>query len=197
MVLIIGLCGKMGTGKDYIANKFIKPFLTKQGMNCVQLCFADQIKVNVVARHNVEFDDVFIQKNADTRKLLQQEGTENGRDIFGKDIWTKHYDTWVKLFESRGIQAIITTDIRFKNELDYIKSRNGIVIKVVAPRRNQKRLQIESNGDVDNYIQIKDHVSECDLDDVDKEVYDLVVMNDFDDIVDDNVIHAVITNVLY
>lgn len=142
------------------------------------MSFADQIKINVMTNHNVSFEDVFLQKTQETRRLLQLEGTERGRNILGKDIWIKYFDAWSRVHKARGIDCIITTDIRFKNELRYIKEQNGVLIKVVAPKRNESRLMHESKGDVEIYKKYKTHSSECDLDEVKDNEFDIVVKND-------------------
>jgi len=180
--MLIGLCGKLGSGKDFIAQNYIIPFIQKMYReSCLQVSFADQIKINVMSKHNIPFDDIFEKKNKDTRTLLQQEGTECGRQVYGDDIWIKYFHNWTNLWKYRGIQNLIVTDVRFKNELEYIKNSGGIVIKVVSPHRNEARLQQESCGDDGKYNMIKSHQSECDLDDLEDCVFDLVIHNDEND----------------
>jgi phosphomevalonate kinase len=180
-MVLIGLCGKMGCGKDFLANRYIIPFIEKTlQQRCMKFSFADQIKVNVMTKGNIAFDDVFTQKTEVTRSLLQEEGTESGRNVYGKDIWVDYHKSWSKVFESRGVQNIITCDVRFKNEIDYIRNANGILIKVVAPTRNQARLEQETQNDVISIQKIKQHESERDLDDVDDSVFDVVMRNDTD-----------------
>ena len=90
--MIIGIAGKMGCGKDYVCNNIIVPLLKTNGKNFLQVSFADQIKVNVMTKQNIKFHDVYVSKTNDTRRLLQMEGTENGRNVLGKDIWIKYFD---------------------------------------------------------------------------------------------------------
>lgn len=177
-MVIIGICGKMGSGKDYIASKYIIPFLYSIKRYPLQLSFADQIKVNVITKNNISFKDMYIQKNDYTRRLLQREGTEDGRNKFGDDIWINYHNTWTQIHMSRGIDTIITCDVRFKNEIEYIKKNNGILIKVVAPTRNELRLQQESSGDTAVYNRIKNHQSECDLDNLEDCIFDIIINND-------------------
>lgn len=176
---IIGIAGKMGSGKDYIANNIIIPYLEfKLNQSYLPFCFADQIKINIMSKMNVSYHDVYIEKTNITRNLLQQEGTENGRLIHGENIWINYFDNWIEVFKNRGIKNIITTDCRFKNEIDYIKNHGGIIIKIHAPIRNDKRLKKESKGDENVYNCLKNHSSECDLDKLDNSYYDLVIDND-------------------
>jgi phosphomevalonate kinase len=182
--MLIGIAGKMGCGKDYICNTIIIPYFKSRGKDILQVSFADQIKVNVMTKNNIPFSDVFVQKTNSTRKLLQMEGTELGRNVYGDDIWIKYLNNWLKIYKSRGIEHFICTDVRFKNELDYIKQNGGIIIKIVAPNRNFSRLQQESRGDTSIRDALKSHPSECDLDDVPDNHFDLVIYNDLDDILD-------------
>ena len=176
---IIGIAGKMGSGKDYIANNIIIPYLElKLNQSYLPFCFADQIKINIMSKMNITYHDVYVEKTNITRNLLQQEGTENGRLVYGEDIWIKYFDNWVKIFKNRGIKNIITTDCRFKNELQYIKNQGGIIIKLVAPLRNDQRLKRESNGDEAIYKSLQNHSSECDLDTLDDAEFDLIIDND-------------------
>jgi phosphomevalonate kinase len=174
--MIIGLSGKMGTGKDYLANNVIIPFLEKHGKQCLQLAFADQIKVNCMTKNNLNFDDVYVEKTHKTRNLLQYEGTENGRNVLGEDIWIKYFDSWRKVFTSRGVDAIVVVDVRFHNEVDYIRNLGGLLIRINAPLRNEKRLIQESGGDISKYVKISSHQSECSLDNM--KIFDITIDND-------------------
>lgn len=179
VMTIIALCGKMGSGKDYIAHTYIVPYITARlKQTCLQWSFADQIKVNVMAKHDVSFQDVFLNKTDASRRLLQHEGTENGRDVQGQDVWIRYFDNWTKLLSTRGIQNIVTCDVRFKNEVEYVKSNNGVVIKVVAPARNAERLSNESKGNLSLRKSLQTHSSETDLDDMSEDQLDFVIHND-------------------
>ena len=176
---LIGICGKLGSGKDYVASKYIIPYLqSKYGLSCLRLSFADQIKVNVMTMYNATYEDVYIKKTVDSRRLLQREGTELGRNILGKDIWIKYYDAWAKVHLSRGTDVIVASDVRFVNEVTYIKEHGGVLVKVIAPMRNEQRLQQESGGNMERYNAIRNHSSECDLDNLDNNTFDVVLCND-------------------
>jgi hypothetical protein len=132
---------------------------------------------------------VFVEKTKATRIMLQQEGTENGRNVLGKDIWLRYFDGWAQVFKSRGGDVVVASDVRFRNEAEYI-SKAGILIKVAAPARNEERLQRESNGDKLLYDKMKSHSSECDLDAMDDNEYDIVLKNDPGDILDVSELYA-------
>ena len=176
----------MGCGKDFITQNHIIPFLeNKLKIKTLQISLADQIKVNVMTKENISYKDVYVNKNEKTRKLLQMEGTELGRDVFGIDIWIRYYQNWVTVLQGRGIRAITTCDIRFKNELEWFKSqKNTVLIRIHAPKRNNQRLLQESNEKKDIYDILSNHISECDLDDIHDDQFDFVVKNDPEDTLD-------------
>jgi hypothetical protein len=176
--MIIGIAGKMGTGKDYICNNIVIPILEKYNSRFLQMSFADQIKVNVMTKNNISFNDVYIHKNAETRTLLQTEGTELGRDTLGKDIWIRYFDNWMKVYKSRGVEHFILSDVRFFNEVEYIKKSDGILIYINAPQRNYDRLYRESKGDPNIIEKLSNHISECDLDRLPHNYFDIVIPND-------------------
>lgn len=176
--MIIGIAGKMGCGKDYICNNYLAPILKQIQRNFLQISFADQLKVNMMTKNNISFDSVYINKTKDTRKLLQIEGTECGRETLGDDIWIRYLDNWVNVYKSRGVQDFICTDVRFINEVNYIRNGGGIIIRIDAPKRNLDRLLRESCGDLETLNVLKNHVSECDLDILSDNDFDLIIQND-------------------
>ena len=172
-MLIVALCGKMGSGKDHVAHTVVLPLLRRLGLTCVHLCFADQIKVNAMVKHGLRPDDVLDAKTRETRALLQREGTELGRDVLGQDVWVRYFDAWLAVHRSRGVDAVVTTDVRFRNEAEYVRHHkdDGILIRIDAPERNARRLRAEGAPE---WVRL--HRSECDLDHYDD--VDFVVRND-------------------
>lgn len=182
MKIVIGVTGKLGSGKDYITNNVIVPVIEKMNYRYLQCAFADQIKVNVMTKNNVSYSDVYENKTPESRQLLQSEGTEVGRS-YDKDIWVKFLDNWINVHYNRGVSVYLISDARFKNEYEFVKNEQtmGIMIKVVAPNRNKDRLLKESRDDNSIYKKISEHASECDLDDFSNDKYDMVIYNDHDD----------------
>lgn len=176
--MIIGISGKMGCGKDYICNNLIIPLLKKLDKCYLQVSFADQLKINAMTKSNMSFDEVYINKTTHSRKLLQREGTELGRNVYGKDIWIKYLDNWISLYKFRGIDNFICTDVRFLNEIEYIKQKGGIIIRIISKTRNLQRLEFESNGNKNIMSMLQEHPSECDLDNVPNDSFDIVIQNE-------------------
>lgn len=175
MSTIIGVAGKMGCGKDYLAHHVIIPLLQGAGLRCTTLCFADQLKINAMVHQDIPFDGVFVHKTPETRALLQSQGTEAGRDVYGKDIWIRYFDAWKQLWQHRGVDAVVCTDIRFRNEVEYIQRQPGAVLmKIVSPLRTMERAANEScrkRGALH-------HSSETDIDSIPDDAFDIVVSND-------------------
>jgi hypothetical protein len=75
------------------------------------------------------------------RMALQLLGTEAGRNVF-------HPDVWIYSLEKRieGLKDVVLTDTRFPNEIEFIRSKGGIIIEVVRGERpDWYRLALEMN----------------------------------------------------
>ncbi len=166
----IAVSGKMGTGKDYIITNIIKPFIENElKKKCLIMSFADMIKINLMVHHNKSLEELYqtkcLNKTPEIRQLLQEEGTEKGRNVYGEDIWIKYLYNFGLLHLSRGIDFILISDLRFKNEYYFLKNLGAIIFRIDAPNRNEIRLRKESSNE-EEYIKIKNHLSETDLDDI-------------------------------
>jgi len=170
---IIGLLGHQGVGKNFLAESVLPQILPKK--NTIVIAFADHFKVDSICKHGAEYNKVFGEKDYKTRRLLQIVGTEEGRNKFGYDIWIRTLETWIKLLNSRGVERFIISDVRFQNEADWLKSLNGILIKINAPVRYNERLVKETNGNQEKINQIKSHVSEANIDTISN--YDICINN--------------------
>lgn len=127
---LIGLSGKAGTGKNYLARQFLAPHGFRES------ALADEIKTRGVALGIGTYDEMFHAKPEHVREWLQQEGTERGRDRYGVDVWinallarlTRVEETW-------GIGTFVITDVRFPNEVEVIQAHGGRVFRIEAPER--------------------------------------------------------------
>ncbi len=165
MIKVIGLSGKAGSGKDYIAMNII----TKH-YGYVPFSIAWQVKASLVAKGVLTYEEAFITKPPHARYLLQSEATESGRDIYGEDMWLRAADAWMKtIYEQWGIQRFVLSDVRFPNEVEYIKKMGGKVFRIVAPNRvSQSPLSEEA----------RNHYSETALDDYPLDHFDGIIEND-------------------
>ena len=140
--MIIGLVGFIGSGKDTVASRFIS-------YGCVKDSFAAPLKDACAAifgwpRELLEGDTVESREFRETpdmfwtRKLgidsftprlsLQLVGTDVLRNHFHQDIWLSSLEYRFRIKNSD--QHVVISDARFRNELELIKSLNGIVVWV-------------------------------------------------------------------
>lgn len=167
---IIGISGKIGVGKDYIAN-LLNNLLPKK--NTLFINFADHLKIDVCTKHNIDYKDVFHKKTNKSRKVLQ-ETSEQIKENYDSFIWINALHNWMKIHNERNIQRFIIADVRFKREVAFIQNLGGKVIRIEAPKRNFIKLTEE---DADN--KIKTHISEIELDFF--KDFDYIINNDFND----------------
>lgn len=175
-VEILGFSGKLGSGKNFIAEKVFMKMM--EPVPTVIISFADQIKVNVIVQHNADRYKCFVEKDEHTRRLMQRVGTEEGRNVYGHDIWLKYTLEWMLVHASRGIKRIIIPDVRFHNEFDFIKDLGGKLIRVNAPKRNALALEREAAKGTGTAAEIAAHQSEVELDS--GRTFDYVLENDPD-----------------
>jgi len=175
---VFGFCGKIGTGKNYIAEQIFQKMMPEK--QTAVLAFADQLKIDGIVKLGLERYKCFVEKDEFTRKSLQRIGTEEGRDVYGKDLWINYLREWIMVNAERGVKRFIISDVRFKNEFDLIAEEfNGINIRVNAPERNREKLIQEAKGDEEKLALLSAHISETDLDE--GRDFDYTITNDYQD----------------
>lgn len=134
-----GFSGKIGSGKDYLAGVLSQMLPQK---NTLFVALADMLKINSIIKYNLDRNKVFGSKDEATRKALQLEGSEFGRDKYGEDIWIKYLQEWMIVHANRGIRRFFITDIRFTNEMNFFLDI-GHVFRVNSPQRTSDRIDKE------------------------------------------------------
>ena len=175
---LIGLSGKLGSGKNYIAEKIIAPYFQDK-YNILIIGFGDQVKNELYARdETLTYDLLYDQKSYDSRKKLQEYATEYGRDRYNQDMWIRSLDMQIETFQKRSPKEamILICDVRFVNEADYVKNKNGLLFKINSLNRTNSRYWKESDNDQIKYNNICNHKSEIDLDNYN--LFDLIINND-------------------
>ena len=142
---VIGLSGKAGVGKDYLSRTYIVPLFCRNQAYMI-LSFSDFFKLETIVKDGVNRERVYGEKDHESRKMLQKRGTEEGRDVYGQDVWVNFAYEFLLEHSKRGIVWFFITDVRFKNEVDFIVEKcKGVVIRVTAPLRNLERIQRENH----------------------------------------------------
>jgi hypothetical protein len=175
--MIIGISGRMGSGKNTVGDIIEKICLTNEGPVFEQKSFAGKLKqiASLLTGIPVEkfedqefkksllgdewgivkpnplnaipvFEDVQFNHLMSVREFLQKLGTEAMRDGLHTNVWVNalfaDYNATGYNYtgcENKVIQGEweypnwIITDMRFPNEMDAVKERGGITIRVVRP----------------------------------------------------------------
>ena len=170
---IIALSGKKRSGKDtvyveachYLAeHDFIEKGYKDHGTAMGRVGFADPLKHEV--SEATGFTTSFIEEHkTEFRTLLQVWGTDFRRCFSGSDYWINKMDDIIKK-SSKFYDILFVTDLRFKNEAEFIKSIGGYVVNV------ERRVQEDPEEDDMTHT----HVSEKDMDDY--SYFDYVLNND-------------------
>jgi phosphomevalonate kinase len=175
---LIGLSGKLGSGKNYIAEKIIAPYFQDK-YNILIIGFGDQVKNELYARDiALTYDLLYDHKTYESRKKLQEYATEYGRDKYNQDMWIRGLDMQIETFVKRSPKEVmvIICDVRFVNEADYIKKKNGYLFKINSINRTNLRYWKEADNDQIKYNNICNHKSEIDLDNYN--LFNLIINND-------------------
>ena len=153
--MLVGICGKAGSGKDTVGDYLVKEYHFKK------ISLADPIKrlvedVFVLDKHTV-YDRVAREQPLEkwpgwtVRKLLQFIGTELFREKIDDAIWVK--SLWYRICEDQGNNYVVS-DVRFPNELQYFKDCS---LKSNIPFMSIKIVREGCNG----IVGLKGHASEA------------------------------------
>jgi len=164
MIQVIGISGKAGSGKDYISHQYLAPLGFKQWS------LAWHFKVWIVGKGLATHEETFVTKPPHIRNELQLEGTERGRMVYGDDVWCETAREWFTvLHEQWGIDKFVIPDVRFPNEVKFIRNMGGKVIRLHAPNRILNSSLTES---------ARQHISETALDHFIPAQFDGIINND-------------------
>lgn len=147
-LLILGLNGLKGSGKDTVAAYLIKEYQFERR------AFADPLKKSVAALLDIPYHKIDQYKNdpgiwieltdggserildvpITFRTFLQRYGTESHRGVFGEDFWLDHTLPKDGFYSGR---KIVITDCRFDNEAHRIHKCGGNIIEIRRPALNK------------------------------------------------------------
>lgn len=135
--MIIGIVGFIGGGKGTVGeilseNGFHKDSFAAPLKDAVSILFGWPRELlegdtELSRKWREEPDAYWSEQFGHTfspRLALQLMGTEAGRDVFHPDIWV------ISLLNRAKGKNVVVTDVRFKNEIEYIQKNDGIVVRV-------------------------------------------------------------------
>lgn len=145
--MILGLSGKMGAGKNTVADR-LAAYLEPRSVRVVQVSYAAKLKESAAALFGVRVADLERWKNnpaarvtisapggvhhqQTVRSMLQRYGTESHRDMFGSDFWLA---AALPVGSDYADALYVVTDVRFENEAKRIRELGGKVARVVGPK---------------------------------------------------------------
>lgn len=145
--MLLAFTGRMGSGKDTCAEHLIQKY------GFVRFAFADQLKA--LAKEigwNGEKDEA-------GRRLLQQLG--NGARVhLGSEIWIRAMENVIS--NSGRKHNLVVTDVRYPNEEEWVRQKDGFLIRIERPSVNRNGLEHQ-------------HVTEKNIDAIEA---DLTLVND-------------------
>jgi len=156
--MLIGICGSKQSGKDTVG-KYLEKYL-KGSVNKLKFAtpVVDIANILTGVDFYTDYEKVKETKlpefNLKGRDILQYIGTEFGRTLCD-DVWINRLNDKIDLKHDHTI----ITDVRFKNEAEFIINKGGILIKVIK----------------DTIINNDTHISEHDLDNFND--YNCIIMN--------------------
>lgn len=127
---LIGLVGNARVGKDTVAD-----YLADQ-YGLIPYAFAMPVKDML----EPVFGDLFYTGDREKpidwlgkspRQLMQSLGTEWGRHLVHPDIWVLLADQQWKRYPGRF--GMVATDVRFRNEAEWVLREGGTLIRIVRP----------------------------------------------------------------
>lgn len=142
--LIIGLHGYQRSGKDtsgdYLHEKYgfekvafaepLKAGLYALNPYVLGASGAVRLLADLVDTLGWEGIKASAEWKDDARRLQQRFGTETARETFWESFWLDLADRRMKDSE---VSRFAITDARFQNEVDFIRSKGGVMVNVVRP----------------------------------------------------------------
>lgn len=133
---LVGLTGRAKSGKDTVGEYL------KNAYGFEAYAYADPLKRAASEMFGIPLDDFYNQSVKEVpnkfwdmtpRYILQILGTEGGRDLFRKDIWTKRAEMEIRNQCDKQATGLVITDVRFENEAKQIRESGGKVVHIYRP----------------------------------------------------------------
>lgn len=137
-MILVGLSGKIGTGKTVAANRLV-------GLGYRRRAYGDALKEEVAAACGIPLEQCytaegkalvlevpfalreFLPSPATLREVLQCWGTEHRRKQ-DPDYWVQALRSWLGRQEPGG--RVVVDDVRFPNEAELIHEFEGLLVRL-------------------------------------------------------------------
>jgi len=161
--MLIGLHGKARSGKTTTSNMLVRDHDFRE------VTFAESLKKLCMNMFDLSLEQIYgalkevvdPRYNMSPREIFQLVGTECMRKI-NPSIWIEKVTPFI--VNHMKLIDIVVSDVRFKNEFDFVKSVGGHMVKIV---------RIDGPGQATPAIE--HHKSEVDLDSVPNDQYSAVI----------------------
>lgn len=142
--VLIGLTGRMGSGKSTVADHLCR----EHGFT--EYAFAEPIKAGLAAILGITPEELERQKRSHLpvfpgyevgiRGMMQTLGTEWGRSGIHPNFWldlaAQRLDH-LAAFSQEGPAGLVISDVRFENEADFVRQRGGVIVHIKNQTRDQ------------------------------------------------------------
>lgn len=147
---VVGIIGRAGHGKDTCAQilkeiyGFQRIALADALKRDIQECFSSFPECSIEAQNSR-------QRAPWVRRLQQVYGTEWCRKRLGEEYWLDRWAASAEVSFAVGIPGISVPDVRFPNEVKYLRERWGAKLLFVY-RQGHQEPGVDPNHDSEKYV---------------------------------------------
>lgn len=144
--MIIGISGVARSGKDTLANNFVKIF-KHLGIKAKRYAFADELKreVRTFLKKKTGLDS--FTQNDDEKKMIRPFLVAYGTHIrraLNENCWIDTLSSYLK-----NNEIAIISDVRYKNEADWIQ-KNGFLIHIARLDKENNLIKPANSEELEN-----------------------------------------------
>ena len=142
---LIGICGNARSGKDTFCD-FAKKILSKKKVGAARAAFADELKKDLddLCRHKIGISA--FTRDSKEKEIIRPLLVTYGTDVIRKmdeNWWIERLEKTLGVHQHMGLIPIIT-DVRYENELDWIRNdHDGVMIHVtrkgIGPANDEEK----------------------------------------------------------
>lgn len=125
---IVAISGKKRSGKDTVAN--LLQLTTDKKCRVIGFATALKLEVALATGHSVQY----IEENKSKFRTLLQGWADYRRMINNPSYWIDKLDLSLQMLESAGYEVVLITDLRYKNELKFLRNLGTTLVRVNSTR---------------------------------------------------------------